>query len=536
LTASALWDDGGTTPTEPVRLSETTPQSASPLAPDVESHPGLLRALGPGMAIAVVVGNVIGSGIYAKPGLIAAKAGDFRLILAAWVTGGILCILGALCFAELAVMLPRAGGLYVYLREAYGRTVAFLFGWSEFVFGRPASIGALSMIFVGSLGQATGWKMSITSTILIAFLLIAGLAWINVMGVIWGGRMQGATTALKAGLLALVAALPFVMPLFGEQGIDAANYRSTLTVDEAMSPERPNGVESKTNGKQLRSPETAVRAAHRSLAGQFAIVLLAVMWAYNGWHGITPIAEEVRNPQRNIPLALFGGIGLLIVLYVSANVAYHGVLSIDEMAKEENQEHVAEIMVGRLIGPFWQRMMSASVMLSVLGAINSNLLLGPRVSFAMGRDDVFFRSLGRIHVNYRTPAAAIIVQATMGMVLIIASALLVSFVKAFAGKNIFGLLTAYVVFSASIFYMLAVFAVIVLRKRRPEWHRPYRTLGYPLVPLLYLTFYSCFLYYVFVGQPMEAIIGIGLISLGLPVYFGYRAWARHNPQLLHDGQ
>ena len=518
-------------------MSETTPQSASPLAADVESRPSLLRALGPGMAIAIVVGNVIGSGIYAKPGKIAADAGDFRLILAAWITGGILCILGSLCFAELAVMLPRAGGLYVYLREAYGRTVAFLFGWSEFVFGRPASIGALSMIFVGSLGQATGWKLSITGTIVLAFLLIAGLAWINVMGVIWGGRMQGATTALKAGFLALVAALPFVTPLFGEQGIDVANYRSTLDDDEQSSGERTSdGKANRAGIHALPAIDLIAPPVEKPLAGMFAMVLLAVMWAYNGWHGITPIAEEVRDPQRNIPFALFGGIGLLIVLYVSANVAYHGVIPMEEMARKHNQEHVAEIMVGRLIGPVGLRMMSASIMLSVLGAINSNLLLGPRVSFAMGRDDVFFRSLGRIHVNYRTPAAAIIVQALMGMALIIASALLVNYVEAFRGKNIFGLLTDYVVFSASIFYMLAVLAVIVLRFKHPDWDRPYRTLGYPLVPLLYLTFYAWFLYYVYAAQPKEANIGLGLIALGLPVYFGYRTWARHNPQQLHDGQ
>jgi len=512
-------------------LSDADPHSPGPLSPEIESRPGLLRALGPGMAIAIVVGNVIGSGIYAKPGKIAAEAGDFRLIITAWVLGGVLCILGALCFAELAVMLPRAGGLYVYLREAFGRPVAFLYGWSEFVFGRPASIGALSMIFVGSLGKVIGSDFDSVVEILLAFLIISLMAWVNVMGVIWGGRIQGATTVLKAGFLALVAVLPFLMPLFGKPGISTENYRPIRLV------ERQSVAEAEDADQQTSALDGAQTAsAGKSLAGQFALVLLAVMWAYNGWHGITPMAEEIRNPQRNIPLALFLGIGLLIVLYVSANIAYHGVVPMDEMAKPENQEHVAEITVSKLLGPLGLKFMSASVMLSVLGAINSNMLLGPRISFAMGRDDAFFRQLGRVHVNFRTPALAIIVQALMGMLLIVASAILVRFAVAFREKNIFDVLTDYVIFSASIFYMLAVLAVFVLRKKHADWERPYRTLGYPVVPLAYLAFYTWFLYYVYLRQPVEASIGVVLILLGLPIYFVYRAWARGNPEVMHDGQ
>lgn len=505
-------------------MSEQNETSVGPLSPDMESRPGLLRVLGPGIAIAIVVGNVIGSGIYANPGKIAATAGDFQLILAAWVVGGVLCILGALCFAELAVMLPSAGGMYVYLREAYGRPVAFLFGWSEFVFGRPASIGALSVFFVSSLQGATGWNLSQWEGILLSFGVIVAVAWINVLGVIWGGSIQGLVTAIKAGFLALIAALPFITPLFGGEGIDADNYRSTLTAASVESTAADTPVETESSAQPA------------SQAKVFALVLLAVMWAYNGWHGITPIAEEVRDPQRNIPLALFGGIGLLILLYVGANVAYHGVLSMDEMAAEENQTRVGALMAGRLVGPIGEKLVLLSFMLSALGAINSNLLLGPRVSFAMGRDDVFFRLLGRAHVNYRTPAAAIIVQALMGMALIVGATLLVDYVSGLRNTNVFGLLTDYVIFSGSIFYMLAVLAVLVLRVKHPDWERPYRTLGMPLTPIAYLVFYTWFLYYVFLGQPKESLIGLGLIAVGLPVYLAYGAWARRHPEDLHDGQ
>ncbi|MEX2285486.1 MAG: amino acid permease [Planctomycetaceae bacterium] len=464
----------------------------------MESRPGLLRVLGPGMAIAIVVGNVIGSGIYAKPGRIAADAGDVRLVLVAWVGGGIICLFGALCFAELAVMMPRAGGMYVYLREAYGRPVAFLFGWSDFLFGRPASIGALASMFIASLARASGWQLGLWPQVALAATLIGLMAWVNVMGVIWGGRMQGATTLVKAGFLAAVAALPFVMHLLGKATISAANFSTTV---EPLQP---------------------------TLAAQFAVVLLAVMWAYNGWHDVTPVAEEVRNPQRNVPLALLAGIGLLIVLYVSANVAYHAVLPMDAM--KQSGDHAAEAMVSVLAGPIGGTVMSVGIMLSTFGAINSNMLLGPRVTFAMGRDDVFLRFLGRVHVNYRTPAIAIVVQAMMSISLFVASAFLVNWSASLRETSVFDLLTNYVTFSASLFYLLAVAAVFVLRAKHPEWERPYRTIGYPLVPAGYIAFYLWFLYYVYAGQPLEARTGLALIAAGIPVYYIYRAWAKRNPQ------
>jgi APA family basic amino acid/polyamine antiporter len=450
------------------------------------------------MAMAVVVGHVIGSGIYAKPGQIAAEAGAFPLIITAWIVGGALCLLGALCFAELAVMMPRAGGPYVYLREAYGRPVAFLYGWNEFVFGIPASIGALAAIFVGALGNATGWQIGTVEQLLMAVGLIVLLAWVNVLGVLWGGRMQGLTTAIKAGFLAAVAALPLVVSYFGNDSVTVENYTTRIV--------------------PLQTTTT----------GQFAVVLLAVMWAYNGWHGIAPVAEEIRDPAKNIPRALFGGIGLLVLLYVSANFAYHAVLPMD--ALKASGDHAAEAMVKRLFGPTGGTVMSVGVMLSTFGAINSNMLVGPRISFAMGRDDVFFRGLGRVHVNYRTPAAAIIVQAVMAIGLFVGATLIVKQITSMSETSVFELLTNYVTFAASIFYLLAVCSVFVLRRKHPDWKRPYRTLGYPLTPLLYALFYCWFLWKIYADKPFEANAGLGLIALGAVAYVGYRAWARRHPE------
>ena len=459
--------------------------------PTPSEGPSLIRALSAGAALAVVAGNVIGSGIFLKPGIIAAQGGDFRLILAAWVLGGLVCILGALCFAELAVMLPHAGGVYVYLREAYGPPVAFLFGWNEFLFNRPGSIGALSVAFIGAMSNMLGWEVTGFQQILLALTLIASMAWVNVLGVVWGGRVQSATTLVKASFLGIMALLPFAMVLVTGSGFDFGNYQSTLA-------QPPDG----------------------EFMARFGLVLLGVMWAYNGWHGITPVAEEVKNPQKNIPLALFGGVGILIVLYVSANIAYHGVLSMQEMA--EAGQHAAEAMVSSLLGPVGAALMAAVIMCSTFGGINSNLLLAPRVAFAMGRDRVLFPQLGRVHPSYRTPAIAICIQALMAAVLVVASGVLIEVLN--WEKSIFHMLTDFVIFAASIFYVLAVIGVLVLRRKHPEWPRSYRTLGYPVVPLLYVGFYTWFLGQVYLGKTFEANAGLLLIACGLPAFYGWQSW------------
>jgi APA family basic amino acid/polyamine antiporter len=407
--------------------------------------------------------------------------------------------LGALCFAELAVMMPRAGGLYDYLREAFGRPVAFLFGWNEVLFNRPASIGALSVIFIGSMSQALELRLGTIARVLLATTLIALMAWINVVGVVWGGRVQSATTLVKAGFLGVVAVLPLVLLPWAEPGLRLSNYNTTTSTLEGTT-----------------------------LATRFGVVLLAVLWAYNGWHGVTQVAEEIRDPQRNIPRALFGGVGILIVLYVSANVAYHGVLSMDEMAAAK--DHAAELMVRALLGWPGAAVMSGVIMCSTFGGINSNLLLGPRVAFAMGRDGVFFRSLGYVHTAYRTPAVAIVIEALMSVVLVITSGVLVEFVSGFEDKTIFAMLTDFVIFAASLFYVLGVAAVFVLRRKHPEWPRAYRTWGYPFVPLGFLLFYAWFLSEVYVGKPFEANAGLVLIGLGIPAYYGWQAWGANRVQ------
>ena len=482
----------------------------------MESSRGLIRALGPRIATAVVVGNVIGSGIFLKPGNIAGDAGQFSTIISVWVLGGVLCLCGGLCFAELAAMYPSAGGLYVYLREAYGKPIAFLFGWTEVFFGKPAAIGALSVAFVGSLSLALGGVMSPAAQVICSIFLIVLMACVNIVGVLWGGRLQMIVTVVKATFLALVATVPFILVPFTSDAIDIANYSSTVV------------------------------PRHSGLAAQVGAVLLAVMWAYNGWHGVTALSEEVRDPQRNIPLSLLLGIGILIVLYISANFAYHGVLSMSEM--QAAGDHAAEQMLKKLFGQGGMAAMSIVIMCSTFGAINTNLLQAPRITFAMGRDNVFFRSLGSVHARFSTPAMAIAVMAAMSITLVLTVAiakqrvgsadagsvavttsdgspqhLLPLVVTSLRNNSIFSLLTNFVIFSASIFYSLGVLAVIVLRFRRPDVDRPYRTRGYPYVPALFLVVYVWFMTQTYHSNPLESRTGLLFIVLGIPAYFAYRS-------------
>lgn len=457
-----------------------------------KSIASLPRVLGVWMAIAIVIGNTIGAGIFVKPGRIAADAGSFPLIFSVWVFGTILCVLGGLCLAELSAMHPQSGGLYVYLREAYGPLPAFLFGWQEFLFARPASTGALAVVCVTSFLRILGVGHGPWQVVPLAMILIFLVAWFNVLGVLWGARLQALTTVIKCGLVLTIVLLPWILSLTGKPNLNFG-YLS-----ETVSPEQP------------------------SLTSQFAAVLLAVMWAFNGWEGVVPIAEEVKNPGRNLPFALLGGIGLLGLLYMGATIAYHLVIPISDMVIKENREHVAELLLTRSLGPWAGSMMSVGLVLSTLGTINSNLLTSPRVTYAMGRDGLLPPAFGSLHPRYRTPMVAIYFQAVMACLMVIGSALLIQYTEYFNKRTIFDLLTDCIVFAASLFYTASIAALIVLRRKQPDRTRPFRTPGYPWTPILYIIAYLWFILSILYEQPIEGLFGILLILIGIP-YFLRRA-------------
>ena len=444
--------------------------------------------------MAIVVGNVIGGGIFAKPSVIAQDVGNFQMILAGWVIGGVICMFGALCFAELSAMLPRAGGLYVFIKESFGKPAAFTFGVSEFLFGRPMSDGALAFFFAHKLGETLRVEWGMWGDSLGSIVAIGLLAWLNIMGVVWGGRVQGLTTLIKAGFLVVIAALPFVVALASPDVVRVSNYTQTIEPNQAW------------------------------WGAQFAAMMLAVMWAYNGWHDIAPVAEEVRDPQRNIPRSLIGGVAILIVLYVSVNLAYHGVLSMSEVAGAGFD--TAELTITRSFAPLgavWQKLGASAItfviLCSLFGALNSNILLGPRVAFAMARDGMAWGPLAWVHVIHRTPSTAIIVQSSLAAAFVALTASLISLVPALAKHDVFGLLTDCVTYTANISYTLCVVGLFVLRWRYPEWDRPYRTWGYPVVPVLFLVGQVGFLILAFSAKPMESMVGLMLGLVGLPAYY-----------------
>ncbi len=495
------------------------------------SRPGLVRALGPVMATAVVIGTVIGSGIFQKPQQVAASVPYFGLVALAWILCGLLALLGSLAYAEVAVLFPRAGGNYVFLREGYGRLAGFLWGWVEFCIIRSASIAALATLFTKSFhavfreifGSALSndlfgyWPQRAVTVA-----VILGLALVNVRGVRWGGLLQLFITIVKVASLLGLIALPFVVLALASS--DSGTARPQV---ENLLPIWPSWQELSFSA--------------------FVSALLAVLWAYHGWMNVAWVAEEVKNPQRNIPLALLAGVGTVMALYLGTNLSYSLVLKQDvmkdmrdktpaEMARQQadsakaNGASQAEpaavrdktVAIGfcrRLVGSIGVGIAAAAVMCSVFGALNGNLLVGPRMLYAMGEDGLAPRALGKIHARYRTPALAILVLAAWSALLVLGVAALTEVGLVSADKDHFDILTNFAMFGAVIFETMAVTSIFVFRRRLPNVERSYRCWGYPLVPALYVILPALILGNMFFKQQLEAAAGVGLIVLGAGVYY-----------------
>lgn len=454
---------------------------------DTAQHATLRPVLGPFAAAAIVVGGVIGSGIFLKPQEIAATTGGFLgFILLLWAVCGLVNLCGALALAELSAMMPHAGGTYVFLREAYGRPWAFLWGWAEFWVIRSGAIAALAVALAGIVYDMLGqWTLvspqehEVLFEVVFAIGTIVFLTTINILGTRWGGATQNITTIIKAGFVGFLALLPFLAT--GTERVD-------------VHPLWPSQV------------DTGLLAATGA-------ALAAIMWAYDGWGMVTVVAEEIREPARNVPLALIGGVLFLIVLYVSANLAYHLTLPSSVIANPVNN-NTALVVTEKLLGPFGTQLVLAMTMVSIFGALNGNILVGPRVAFALARDHKMYEPLRRVDPRFRTPALSIAALSTWSCALILANDII-----PVADTSLFTLLTNYVVFGGSVFYFSAVLAVFVLRKKMPNAERPYRTWGYPWVPLVFVAFYVYFLFAMFWARPNECLRGLVLIALGGVWYF-----------------
>lgn len=443
----------------------------------------LLPALGPWSATALVVGAVIGSGIFFKPALIAQQLdGQLGWILGLWAVCGLVNLCGALAMAELAGMYPRAGGTYLFLREAYGRRWAFLWAWSEFWVIRSGSIAALAVYtamslteVAGQLGMPVDESSRPLAQQLLAAACIAVLGGVNAAGVIWGGRLQNVMTAVKVATVAAIA----VAPWLAESAAAAS-----------------------------ASPRAAALPGWTALGAALA----AIMWAYDGWGNVTVVAEEMHDPRRDVPRSLVAGLVVLVLLYLGASWAYHQALSADEIAAAGHQS-VAVVYWAKVWPEMGPRLMTGLLMVSTLGALNSNVLVGPRVLFALGRDHAAVGRLARVHPLTHTPLVAIALVCGWSIALVLLGRLDPDPDSVLADR-----LTNYCVFGGSIFYFTAVLAVFVLRRTAADLPRPYRTWGYPLVPAVFVVFYVCFLAGMLAAKPLESLAGLALIVLGAVAY------------------
>jgi APA family basic amino acid/polyamine antiporter len=451
--------------------SDSAPASAAQLQP----------VLGLFSAVSLVVGGVIGSGVFLKPNQIAvATHGYVGLILALWVVLGVVNLCGALALAELSAMFPRAGGSYLFLREAYGPLWAFSWAWAEFWVIRSGSIATLAAAMAVALGEMAHHagcdEWGPYEKGLVSIGSIAALAAINIVGTRWGGAVQNVTTVIKGAFVAFLALLPFIA--IGSQPV---------RIDELWP--------------------TALGAG--LLAG-IGSAVSGIMWAYDGWANLPMVAEEVRDPCRNVPRALIAGAVLLIVLYTGANLAYHMTLPVGEIAKAEA---TAELAAEKLLPNFGGKLTLAMLAISVFGALNANILAGPRVIFAAARDHRFLSPLRRIDPRFATPALAIAALATWSVLLVLAGNFYPD-----PKKRLYDVLSDYCIFGAALFYLAAVLAVFVLRRQRPDAARPYRACGYPVLPAVFVVAYVLVLASMFWAAPVECATGLLLIAVGMIVY------------------
>jgi amino acid transporter len=433
--------------------------------------------------------------------------------------GGVFSAAGALTLAELGAMLPHAGGPYVYLRAAYGPLPAFLFGWTEFLVIRAGSMATLAAAFARYFVQLRPPVGGISHEVwqaMAAAAAIAVVTGVNILGTTWGGRLQVAGTILKVGGVLALIALPFVLG----------------------------------GGDPARLSMAVPRGFHVPVAAWLA-AMVGVLWAYDGWINLTPLAEEVKEPGKNVPFAMILGMAVLITLYISVTLVYHYVLPLPEIAAARTDQGankaVAALYCYRLLGRTGVVAISLLVMCSTFISLNGNALTGPRAYFAMARDRLFPAALCRIHPRYQTPANSVLAQGAWAILLTLAATALIlnrppapgtglprPILEAWAKLNqtpLYEVLYTYVIFGANLFYLFTIAGVFVLRVKHPEWPRPYRTWGYPVTPLLYVLGAVLLLQNMLLAKPAESQAGLAIIALGLPAYWLFRRRERTSETL-----
>jgi APA family basic amino acid/polyamine antiporter len=463
-----------------------------------EASPKLIRQLGLFDSTMMMMGIVIGSGIFLTTGIMAKSIPSAGLILLAWIIGGLVILAGALTYAELGAAMPDAGGQYVYLREAYGPLFGFLFGWKLFLVNMTGSIAALGVAFAVYFGYffpslstqrelfgtticvfGKSFVYSVSAGQIVAVLIILIFSLFNYIGVVFGKTIQNVLTVIK--IATMLAIIVFGLTLGKGNPIDFSLNPSGLTLTHILM--------------------------------GFGVALIAVSWAFDGWNNINYVAGEIKKPQRNLPLALFIGTAGITLLYILMNIVYFYALPIPDMT---GVIRVAEKSATALFGTSAADLVSVVVIISVLGAMNGAIFAGARVYYAMSRDKLFFRRVGRLHPHFRTPAFAILIQAIWSCVL--------------ALTGTFEQLFTYAMFIGVLFWGIAAAAVFTLRKKYPDLPRPYKTWGYPVVPLLFILSLSAVLMNALFEKPVESLIGLTFTAVGIPIYFFWKKRSKLDEQ------
>ena len=416
----------------------------------------------------IVIGSVIGSGIFLTPSAIAQQLPSPFLILLVWLVGGLLALTGALTFAELGSMMPRAGGVYVFLTEAYGGLAGFLYGWAYFLVVNSGGLAALSIAFATYFGFFV--PLSPLETKIVAILGLLILTAVNSFGIRSGGIFADIFTLLKViGILGVI----FVGLLWGS----SASINFTQLV-----------------------PETS-----KNIWSAVAVAMVGVLWSYGGWQHATYVAGEAKDQSRGVPFALIIGTFFVFIMYVLTNIAYMLLLPLDAIA---SSERVAADALQNAVGPIGATLISLAIFISVFGTAGIYTMTAPRIYYAMATDGVFFKKVAEIHPKYKVPVYAILFQTVWAIVLILSG----TFYK----------LITYVAFTDWIFFALAGASVFVFRKHRPEIERPYKTLGYPLTPIFFVGISVWFVLNTLIEAPLQSFAGLGFLALGIPVYYYWK--------------
>jgi basic amino acid/polyamine antiporter, APA family len=499
---------------------------AAEVAQTHETQEGFIRGLGLLDSTMIVAGSMIGSGIFIVSADIGRQVGSPFWLLVVWIVTGLLTLMAALSYGELAAMMPKAGGQYVYLREAYSPFWGFLYGWTLFLVIQTATIAAVAVGFGRYLGVlfpqisesnyliepirvgSTSYAFSLSTAQFVGILLIALLTWMNTRGLKLGKIIQNVFTTAKTGSLIVLILLGLIVGLVWHSDIASANFGNFFAV----------------RGSLQDVGEGLTAATAFGLFVGICVAQTNSLFSADAWNNITFTAGEVKDPKRNIPLSLALGTGLVITLYLLANLAYLVTLKF-ETIQQVPSDRVASATAEVIFPGFGAVIMAVAIIVSTFGCNNGLILAGARAYYAMAKDGLFFKSAGELNKN-RVPAWGLVIQGIWSAFYVLPRTVKTAADGKISYGNLYGDLLTYVISAALIFYILTIIGIFILRKKRPDAERPYKAFGYPVIPALYVVGATIILGVLFIYQTTTTLPGLFIVLTGVPVYFIWRAMSK----------